>query len=660
MKKSFILILSVITCLFCTCAIGFGCGGTDGAKNNANTSEQITDKNPADDGNNDDAGNESNQDESNTETTTYQLNTLKADATTSLDDSVNAMRNKITDAELLNRINAFYRQAKASIDAVTDINDAKAVLDRIKAETIAFVSDTIAAQLTNLKAVALEELNDLVATGLAKVPDGELKQQLNAFYQQEKAKINAVEKIEDVAPVLKEVTEDVNDYIKQLVASTIAELRTTVKGYFNAVNESFNASPYDFIPETMVAGYSTNLVTESEVSYDFSGFVNVSNIKYGGFGKQWNMVTDNITQSEYFYKYLNAGNAILSSAITTVTEYLDSDDAETLTKSFNTERFSASIAYENQTFSYSVQYKTGISIPLFGSVTPAISMIYDTVSGEKIYTISLSDTNRLRFSVTENKYEFGIEYGITAASRTSYLIIEKKNDNTVEGHIYEYITLKGKDVMPSCADFYINDTYVSVVGNKADAMMGTKGYINELYKVNEGKLLGYEVRETISSVNYNTLWFNLSNVSGITSIKIGDKTDANNSGKSTNDVYLNGSDTLLSPTYNKKFGVKTSRKYDIEFRTQYFYGKNAETGEIIEYEVNVPMIFIQEDNDTDTNYSDYPNDILRDNGITSSVTLNSAVFNKILADYDALIDDFIENKKMMSSTEIKAYVENQS
>ncbi|MEG9430018.1 MAG: hypothetical protein VZQ61_03745 [Christensenellaceae bacterium] len=428
----------------------------------------------------------------------------------------------------------------------------------------------------------------------------------------------------------------------------------TAKAYLNAASQSMETSPNAYIPAAMLPDYNSNLVTETEITYDFSEFVNVNNIKYGGFGKQWNMVIDNIHQSEYFKKYLTMDNTIISSAINTVIEHLNSNS--TINKTFQKGNFNASVSYENKKFNLTIQYVTSVSNSLFGNVSPTITMTYDTVSNEKIYTVKITDTNRMRFSVSDNKYEFGIEYGISAGQRTSYLIIERKN-NAVEGHIYEYITLKGKDVMPSCADFYVKDGYVSVVGNKADAMMIAKGYINELYKANEGKLLGYEVRETITSVDYNTLWFNLNDISGITNIKIGDKTNANESGKSTNDVYLNDSDTLFAPTYNKKLGVKTSRKYDIEFRTQYFYSKDAVTGEITEHEVKVPMMFIQEDNDKDTNFTDYPANILADNGITSAVTLNTTYLNKILDDYDTLIDDFIENKQMMGSEVIKAYIE---
>lgn len=435
-----------------------------------------------------------------------------------------------------------------------------------------------------------------------------------------------------------------------------AQLRADAKQKFSAVSQGFTASsPYDFIPAAMIPGYSANLVTETQITYDFSGFVNVSDIKYGGFGEQWNMVIDNIRQSETFYKNLESASKIVSAAINTVDDYLDTITEKTFEKTFEKSEFTAVISYSGNKTLFSVEYKTSIANALFGNVSPLIKMEYDDETKVKVYTVKITDTNQLRCLVTDNRYEFGMEYGVSAGSRTSYLLIERRNGK-VEGHIYEYITLKGKDVMPSCADFYIDNEYVSVVGNKANAMLVAKGYINELYKKKDGKLLGYEIRETISDFDYNTLWFNLNDIGGVTSVKIGDKTDQNKSGKSTNDVYLNGSTTLFAPTYNKKLGVKTSRKYDVEFRTQYFYGVDT-TGKTVEYAVELPMMFIQEDNDKDTNFSDFPNDIKNDNNVVASIRTDTAVLNRILSDYDRLIDDFIQNKQMMSSAAIKAYIE---
>ena len=584
------------------------------------------------------------------------LKGLKDAALENLDASIAALTDKISDEDLKSEISSFYQQEITVLNAITSINDAKTAIDTISNDTVAFVSRIISAQLTKLKNNAKAELDEIVSAGLSKLPDSDLKTQLNDFYNVETAKIDAVTAIEDVEPVLKEVLADTQLFIKKLVASAIAELRETAQGYFNALNEAFSTSPYDFLPATMIPGYGENLVNAQAVTYDFSDFVNVSNIKYGGFGKQWNMVIDNIRESEYFYKFLNTGNSVISAAVTVVNEYLSSEYADTINKSFETDYFTASISLENQKFIYLLQYKTGISNSLFGEISPLISMEYDITSSEKVFFVSISETIRMRFVVTDDKYEFGLTYGISKGSRSSYLIIERKNDG-VEGHVYEYLTVTGHDVVPSCADFYINSEFVSVVGNKAeDPIKGMKGYVNELYKTNEGKLLGFEVRETISSVRYNTLWFNLNDIEGITSIKIGDKTDANESGKSTNDVYLNGSKTLFSPTYNKKYGFTTSRKYDIEFRTQYFYSKDTETGEITEHEVKVPMLFIQANNDTDHNYSDYPNDMLNDNGITSNVNLDEDILNKILADYDLLVDALINNQQSMTSNDIKAFI----
>lgn len=118
-------------------------------------------------------------------------------------------------------------------------------------------------------------------------------------------------------------------------------------------------------------------------------------------------------------------------------------------------------------------------------------------------------------------------------------------------------------------------------------------------------------------------------------------------------VYLNGSSTLLSPTYNTKFSVKTSRKYDIEFRTRYYYTYDAETGTYVSNAVQVPMMFVQEGD----NYNSFSSDMLKDNGVTASVSLSQTHLNKILSDYDTLINIFIANKDAMSSETIIAYLE---
>ena len=107
--------------------------------------------------------------------------------------------------------------------------------------------------------------------------------------------------------------------------------------------------------------------------------------------------------------------------------------------------------------------------------------------------------------------------------------------------------------------------------------------------------------------------------------------------------------TLLSPTYNKKL-IKTSRKYDIELRSRFYY--TEVDGKLVANEVKVPMMFIQEGD----NFNSFTKDIKDDNNIDASVSMNQTDLNKVLADYDTLIDIFIANKEAMSSEQIIAYL----
>ena len=173
------------------------------------------------------------------------------------------------------------------------------------------------------------------------------------------------------------------------------------------------------------------------------------------------------------------------------------------------------------------------------------------------------------------------------------------------------------------------------------------GYINELYKKNEGRLLGYEVKEEKTvlgkKIEFNTLWFNLKDISGINSVKAknAEKVDVNKE----LELYINGSDTLFKKTKNT-----LSRKYDIEFRNRYFYSKD-EKGNLVENEVLIPLMFIQEEN-----LSDFANDFLNANGIEANVTLDSKVLEKIMDDYDTLINAFKTNKELNKAEDIKTFI----
>lgn len=654
------------------------------------------------------------------DTKAFAKDTLKPLAIQKLNSVINPLIEKITYEELKNSVQSFYNTEIAKIDATETLTEVSDTFKEILDDTKTFISTETEKVIIALKNKALEELDPYVAALIAKIPYDTLKTDTQAFYNEEKKKLEAVDSIEGFEPCVKEIRDDLEEYalaetkkiavtklqevidegiakipnpefkedltefskteIAKLNAVTAIEdvpttlttviteteahikglLVNTVKEYVARLTAVETATAYDYLPAAMNPSYSSNVVNASSINYDFTSFTNVSSINQAGYGEQWQMVVENINQSVAMAKVFNVAQTALSSAGNAVDIYITNSYAEEMSHTFSGSGYSGKFEFKDAKLVFNITLTNSVTVPGFGSVKPVIKMEYDLIKEAKGMFISLGDSYKVKYVITENGYEMATTYGLTiagkSASRSSYLSIVKSNGKTT-GHIYEYTTYEGSDKIKACADFYVENGYVSVVGNKSSGMTGFDGYINELYSANEGRLLGYEVREelTIAGVTgtYNTLWFNLWDIQGINSVKVTDKTDSNKSGKSTVDVYLNGSSTLLSPTYNTKLTVKTSRKYDIEYRTRYYYTYNAETGTYVSNAVQVPMMFIQEGD----NYNSFSTDMLKDNGVTASVSLPQTHLNKILSDYDTLIDIFIANKDAMSSEAIIAYLE---
>ncbi|MDD3841544.1 MAG: InlB B-repeat-containing protein [Bacilli bacterium] len=436
--------------------------------------------------------------------------------------------------------------------------------------------------------------------------------------------------------------------------------QVNLKAYFQTLMDVVNHDPYSYIPETMRPTNSANHVSAAQVAYDFNNFTNVNSIKYGGFGEQWHMVLENIEESQRFYSILSLCETAINSSVILFNNYLDSNPSDTASHSLNETEFTASLNFSDGVLSYTFEYKTNLTIPFLGEVRPQIEMAYNIFTFEKSVRIQLTENNAMKYIVKDDSYVFALQYGITAVNRKAYFSIEKSEDESIEGHIYEYVQFQGMDLIPSCVDFYIDNTYTSVVGNKASGMIGFDGYINELYKTDDAKLLGYEIRETFTkwaiTSTYHTLWFNLNNISGITSVKAikNEESTYGLGGNNNHNIYLNGSSSIFQPTYNTKLFVQTSRKYDVELRKQYFYGYSGD--QILTYETSIPMMFIQADHDGYTNFSDFSSDILSKSGITSNVTLGSTYLNKIQSDYATLVDIFVENLGIVTGETIGTFI----
>jgi hypothetical protein len=269
-----------------------------------------------------------------------------------------------------------------------------------------------------------------------------------------------------------------------------------------------------------------------------------------------------------------------------------------------------------------------------------IALSMDLETQEKTVRVQVGDANAMVYTVSENGITMAIKYlGI----RRAYLDIRKDETGAYVGHIYEYFM-----GIPSAADFYINSDYVTVVGNKADGMLLTENYICELYSANTGRMLAYEVREssdTIVSVAFNTLWFDLEDIDGIDSIRYMPKTEETESDQ----FFINGSSDVWE---TKSVGLlNPSRRFDIEFRTQYFYYYDAENEVYVKVSAQVPMLFVQEEY-----LDDLPDDIKSKNDVKISVALEDKHVQKLMSEYAQKIDLLIQNKDKYTVEMILNYI----
>lgn len=542
----------------------------------------------------------------------------------------------ISDKDVKDALDLFTEKYSAKIEAIETVDDVVSFKTDTLPEMADDFADIVAIIINKAKATITTTIEEAKSAALAKLTDSALIAKINTAYSTFTEALAQIKDLETYASELEEAAETAITNFKKVIAESIADFRLQAElfvGYITTVEE---VSTFDYIPDAMK--YSSNLANPSSINYDFTNFVNVSDINYGGFGEQWNMVTENLMDADKMLSVINKANSFIQACCNTLVNYYESDTCDEINYSINNDNYQASVELASLTgpFVLTFKLKKGITIPLFGSVTPEIT--YTITTTKTIISVKLSETNKLRYEKDDDHLIVALEYGISKGNRTSYISFSKESDGSITGHLYEYSTLGGKTLTNSCADFYITDEYVSAIGNKASGITGMDCYICEVYNTSEGKLLGYEVREEKSLASFDTLWFNLSDVSGFTNVKV-----------TEDGVYVNDSETVFKVKKNL-----TTRRYDIELRKRYFFEYNEETKEYIQHEVEIPMLFIQEDN-----FDTYSEDVTANNSYitTSEVEMDENDLAKVKADYDECVPAFKENKGLIDDDYIIEFID---
>lgn len=156
------------------------------------------------------------------------------------------------------------------------------------------------------------------------------------------------------------------------------------------------------------------------------------------------------------------------------------------------------------------------------------------------------------------------------------------------------------------------------------------------------------------STIYHTFWFNLEDINNIFNIKVTPNGKVDPSDNHC-DVYLNNSAKVFEPVHNKKLGVETSRHNDVEMRDHYYYGLNDQN-EVVKYETQIPMLFVQDDDKyymdeedaKNQNFTDFTSDMATSGINNCFVKLNRTIYEKIREDCQRLGPVYKENKELIT------------
>lgn len=182
--------------------------------------------------------------------------------------------------------------------------------------------------------------------------------------------------------------------------------------------------------------------------------------------------------------------------------------------------------------------------------------------------------------------------------------------------------------------------------------MEIEGYV-EVYDNTTAEFLGAEVKETVTNIDYDTMWFNLNDISGINTIKVINQQNNLN----MNTIYINNSQNVFVA---KKVGGLSlhsmSRRYDIEMKDVYYYVYDEVEDKYTQQSIQVPMMFVQAEN-----MNTFSSDVFEENennGITEpvSIELNSNDLDYVQTVYSILLNTYVGIKDLITFSDVENYI----
>lgn len=389
---------------------------------------------------------------------------------------------------------------------------------------------------------------------------------------------------------------------------------------------------WEFLPESFAI---ENRLYNGAEQIDFnSNFVSVNSIPQMGFGKQMNVVYENLLQMQSVMKHLNGFYNYSNIIIDAYQLFLN--DGPNNYKLFE---------HQTENFNIKLELTDNSNILLASYGTVAIEIGYNIADGIASGRIQLSDSNVIRYDISENELKIALSIFGIAVSQVEFIA----GQQGVTGYFYEFYGT-AENNLKTTALIKVDENYTTIISNKREIDdLIIEGYL-ETYDNLTGKFIGAEVKETNNMVDFDTLWFNLYDIEGFNSIK---KVDEMN-GLNLDTIYINNSlNPFKAKRNNLGFG---SRQYDIEMKDMYFYAYDEINDSYSKIKMEIPMFFVQKANLGDYEVTAYNEN--ENNGLTTFLnnTLTQAEQNAITENYTNLVGEFIIRKEQTTRNEIINYI----
>lgn len=388
--------------------------------------------------------------------------------------------------------------------------------------------------------------------------------------------------------------------------------------------------PWEFLPESFAI---ENRIYTGATTYNYNNFVALNTIPDQGMGKQMNVLYDIMVDVENALSVITPVYQISNQVASLYQNYIN-DNPEDFTH-FETTVAGITVVIDitDQGYSLSITY---------GAI--AIDLYYDDLPTGVEYggRIQLSEANVVKYEVGEDHLVIAARLAGTFRAHIEFV----RDDNGVRGTLYHFIGVN-EIGLSTRALLHVGTNHTTIIGEKGDFLPTATTKRNvEVYSNSTGKMVGGEVKESVPIVgDYDTMWYPIQNITGISNVKATDVVNGNN----PNTIYINNSSTVFNPHTSFFIGA---RYYDIELKTQYFYTYNVSTDTYTKVEVIVPMFFIQRSYEDNSGYGPMSSRF----GVTMSNTANINDKNAIYYGYDVLLPIYDTIRENMTPQMVIDYV----